>query len=319
MQSFGARVDSALLGLRAHGLIAAILERNPMQNNFLAGSIRSITASEAASMEEWLEYCEFQGAGLSYLSASYDLFVRDTMREQMFFARHKRYRYSTYEEVSTKVYFDADYMRKYMYGLAVSTFLWPNHRLMSEYFQRTLPNGLGGRYLEVGPGHGFYMLTAMTCTSYDSYEGIDISPASVALTQSVLDHHPLAASKKYSVRQADFLQFSSATPLAQELKAHYDVLVMGEVLEHVEEPQRFLKQIPGLAHATTHIYLSTCINAPEIDHISLFRSIAQLKELFGCSGLTISDQLVLPYNNLSLEEAEQCGAPINVAFILKIV
>ena len=282
-----------------------------MQNNFLTGSIRSITASEAASMEEWLEYCVSQGASLPYLSASYDLFVRDTMREQMFFARHKRYRYSTYEEVSTKVYFDAEYMSKYMYGLAVSTFLWPNHRLMSEYFQRTLPKGPGGRYLEVGPGHGFHMLTAMRCTSYDSYEGIDISPASVALTQSALDRHPLAASKKYSVRQADFLQFSSATP--------YDVLVMGEVLEHVESPQRFLEQIPRLGHPTTQVYLSTCINAPEIDHISLFRSVNQLEELFGSSGLTISDQLVLPYNNLNLEEAERCGAPINVAFILKIV
>ena len=298
------------LGLRAIDLIAAILERNPMQNNFLSGSIGSITASEAASMEEWLEYCDSQGAGLSYLSDSYDLFVRDTMREQMFFARHKRYRYSTYEEVSQKVYFNPEYMRKYMYGLSVSTFLWPNHRLMNEYFKRTLPDRAGGRYLEVGPGHGFNMLMAMASTSYESYEGIDISPASVALTQSVLDRHPLAASKNFSVRQADFLQFSSATP--------YDVLVMGEVLEHVENPQRFLEKIADLAHRTTQIYLSTCINAPEVDHISLFRNISELRELFGSSGLTICDQLVLPNNNLSLEEAERREAPINVAFILKI-
>ena len=92
---------------------------------------------------------------------------------------------------------------------------------------------------------------------------------------------------------------------------------MGEVLEQVEVPQRFLQKITELSHQGTHIYVSTCINAPEIDHISLFSTVEQLRDMIAFAGLEIGDELVLPHSGVSLDEARRTRLPINVAFILR--
>ncbi len=293
----------------AAALIDAIIASNPGQKNFLRKSLATLEDRDAALCELYLRYCRASGISADDLAAAYNLFIRETMKEQMFFARHRRYRYSSYAEVAGAVYLDENYMRRYMHGLAVSTFLWPNHRAMSRFFESTLPRNARGRYLEIGPGHGFHMLRAMGCTSYDTYEGIDISPASVDLTRSILS--ALAApGKRFEVRQADFLSLPDSE--------RADALVMGEVLEHVEGPERFLAKVKQISHPGTHIYLSTCVNAPEIDHIALFSSVGQLRDMIGAAGLRIRDELALPHNGVSLEEACENRLAINVAFVLGI-
>jgi hypothetical protein len=92
---------------------------------------------------------------------------------------------------------------------------------------------------------------------------------------------------------------------------------MGEVLEHVENPLRFLQKVFALAKPDSHIYVSTCMNAPEIDHISLFSNLGQLKDVFGMAGFAIRDQLLLPHAGTSIEEAEAQALPVNAAFLLR--
>ncbi len=288
-------------------LVEAIIASNPGQKNFLRKSLETIEDRDAELCELYLDYCRSHGVSPEELAAAYNLFVRETMKEQMFFARHGRYRYSSYSEVAGAVYLDPDYMRKYMHGLAVSTFLWPNHRAMDRFFESTLPRETGGRYLEVGPGHGFHMLRAMARTSFDRYEGLDISPASVELTRSILTALASPA-KRFEVRLADFLSL----PETEQA----DALIMGEVLEHVEGPQRFLEKVRQVSHAATHIYLSTCINAPEIDHIALFSSMEQLRQMIDQAGLRVREEIALPHNGVSLEEARENRLAINVAFVL---
>ena len=231
------------------------------------------------------------------------------MKEQMYFSRHKRYRHSCYQEVEQLVYLRAPYMKQYMYGLAISTFLWPNHRQMNGFFEATLPRETGGRYLEVGPGHGFYLMRAMRLTSYGHYQAVDISPSSVELTQSLIQAQRFDPSKKCNIHLANFLDFNEAEP--------FDALVLGEVLEHVENPAHFLAKVAALSKSASYIYVSTCLNAPEIDHISLFSDMKQLGDLFASAGLAIGDQLILPYQGVSLEEAEAKSLAINVAFRLR--
>jgi len=185
-------------------LVATILAENPGQRNFLRKSLETTDRSGLDLFDAYLKYCDGSGLSAGYLAASYNLFIRETMKEQVYFARHGCYRYSSYREVADSVYLNEDYMRQYMHGLALSTFLWTNHRSISRFFEAGLPTRLGGHYLEIGPGHGFHMLRAMASTSFDVYEGIDISPASVGLTRSILSSLALSG-KRFEVRLADFL------------------------------------------------------------------------------------------------------------------
>jgi 2-polyprenyl-3-methyl-5-hydroxy-6-metoxy-1,4-benzoquinol methylase len=292
-----------------HRITTMILERNPLHEHFLDTSIQSMTAAELEVFEWYVSYCLDRGLSLEFLADSYDLFIRDTMKEQMYFSRHKRYRHSCYKEVEQLVYLRAPYMKQYMYGLAISTFLWPNHRQMNRFFETTLPRGTGGRYLEVGPGHGFFLMRAMRLTSYDHYQAVDISPSSVELTQALIQAQQFDPPKKCHIHLANFLDFEEADP--------FDALVLGEVLEHVENPAHFLAKVAALAKTASYIYVSTCLNAPEIDHISLFSNMQQLGDLFASARLAICEQLIMPYPGVSIEKAEANSLAINVAFRLR--
>ncbi len=290
-------------------LTMTIIAANPMQRSFLDMSIRSMNDEEIQTLEAYLDYCTSTGQAIEYLGQCYDLIVKDTLREQFFFQKNKHYRYSTYAEVAGSVYLNDEYMDMYMHGLAITSFLWPNHREMRRYFLQKIPVKAAGRYLEIGPGHGIYLLSAMQKTAYDFFEGVDISPKSIELTKNILGSGHFGKHKNFDLYCRDFLG---------EAMTHqqYDAIVMGEVLEHVEDPAAFLCTIRSLATEESFIYITTCINAPAIDHIYLFDSLDSLEHLIESSGLSIVDRLVVPYENMSLEESAEKRMPVNVAYVL---
>ena len=120
---------------------------------------------------------------MDYLVESYNTIVNDTLMEQMFFKENKRYRWSRFDELAHTVYFDDTYMRKYMYGLAITSFLWPNHVALHDFFLSTFPQGRKGTYLEIGPGHGYYFMQSARLGNFDRLLGVDISAASVAVSR----------------------------------------------------------------------------------------------------------------------------------------
>jgi hypothetical protein len=111
-----------------------IVEINPLQRAFIAESMADIRDDELQDLDAYICFAESSGVNSAYLAASYDLIVKDTLREQIYFQRHGRYRYSTFDEVAGSVYFNHEYMRKYMHGLALTAYLWPNHRSLHRYF-----------------------------------------------------------------------------------------------------------------------------------------------------------------------------------------
>jgi cyclopropane fatty-acyl-phospholipid synthase-like methyltransferase len=176
-----------------------------------------------------------------------------------------------------------------------------------------LPRDKPGAYLEIGPGHGYYMMTAVLESAFDRFTGVDISEASIAQTRAIIDFFAPEASDQIELRHCDFLD---ATTLAS---ASFDAIVMGEVLEHVEQPGAFLRRIAELARPDAFIYVTTCINAPAVDHIFLWRSTDELEALFKECGFAIREALRLPYEGRTLEQSVEQALSINVAYILEKV
>ena len=154
-------------------------------------------------------------------------------------------------------------------------------------------------------------MTAIARGSFDTFLGIDLSQSSIDQTRSIVEFFNPELGDRFSLQCTDFLD-------AGDLEAGaYDALVMGEVLEHVEEPDRFLRRLADLAAPGAYIYVTTCINAPAIDHIHLWRNTDDLEALIERCGLTIRKALRLPYEGKTIKEAVEENLAINVAYVLE--
>jgi hypothetical protein len=129
------------------------------------------------------------------------------------------------------------------------------------------------------------------------------------MTRRLLDSDPSIPRPRWRLLHADFLE-------AANLTGTYTAIVMGEVLEHVERPLLFLQRIRALAEDDAFIFITTAVNAPAVDHIYLFRSVDEVRELAEAAGLRVIDQLATPYSGCSMEETIQQRLPINVAMVL---
>jgi 2-polyprenyl-3-methyl-5-hydroxy-6-metoxy-1,4-benzoquinol methylase len=146
-------------------------------------------------------------------------------------------------------------------------------------------------------------------TAYTQFEGIDISPKSVEMTRDILESGDFGTFSNYALLCQDFLNAEPST-------ASFDALVMGEVLEHVEDPGAFLRRIRELTRPDSYIYISTCMNAPAVDHLALFTSAAHLESIIEDAGLRIADQCLVPYQGLTVTETEEKQLPMNIGAVL---
>lgn len=290
------------------GLIEAILARMPSHAKFISNALALLNEDEIAEADDYIGHL-LEHNDNEFIVDCYKTIVDDTLECQIEFLRSGQYRHTTFAEVADSVYFDNDYMKRYMIGLALSTFFWPNHTMIRRFFTQTLPTARSGRYLEIGPGHGFFLLQAMRRCSFDRFVGVDISPASIALIDSIVKDVLPDRRKDLDLIEMDFLAKSG-------LDGHFDAIVMGEVLEHVEKPAAFLHRIAELAAPSAHIFITTCINAPAVDHIFLFRTAGEIEALFSKAGLVIHDQIHVPHPGYDLKRCVALNLPINVAYLL---
>lgn len=294
-------------------LIDAIVFDNKRQASFLKEAYSNLSIKEKNDLTKYLKFCQKKlgKKSINYLADSYNLIVNDTLKEQLYFQRHKKYRYGSFEEVADKVYFNESYMEKYMYGLAITSYFWKQHKKINNFFYDSLPADKSGAYLEIGPGHGHFMAKAMNKSLFDNFLGVDISPTSIELTHQLLEANVWGESRNYDLLLTDFLD--------GDFKGKFDAIVMGEVLEHVEQPDIFLEKITELSKKETFIFINTCINTPAIDHIYLFESIEDIEALFLRSGLNVRKRLLVPYEEMSIDETMSRSLPLLTAFVLEIL
>lgn len=289
-------------------LVEKIADINNAYLSVIETSLANLSRDEIASFNEYLLYCIDKSVDISTLAESYGVIVRDTFKEQLYFQRHGHYRFSSYTEVADSVYMNDQYMNLYMHGLALTSYLWINHVALRRYYEESIKARGKGSYLEIGPGHGYYFMQAMKLSSCNDFLGVDLSPTSIRLSEDVISSGRFGDFNNYQLLEANFLEWES--------HQKYDYVVMSEVLEHVEEPLSFLLKIADCLSDNGTAFITTCINAPAIDHIFLFDSVESITEMIENAGLNILSEKVVPYPGLDIHESMHKRLPVNIGFEL---
>jgi hypothetical protein len=238
--------------------------------------------------EEWAG--EFDDAirrllpGDAELAAAVDGYARfalDVVRLQLRFETERVYAPRSYEEVTASVYANADYMATcYLPGLLLSHYLWPHHYRQGRWFEQAFVAEMARRgaehFYDVGVGTGFYSRLALQGAPRATGLGFDISPASQAFTEAHV--RAFGAGERYRVDLRDIV----ADPPEPT-----DWLVCVEVLEHLEDPVTFLRALRAMLRPGGRAFIATALNAPNADHIYLYRSVEDVKPQLLETGFTI--------------------------------
>lgn len=292
-------------------LISIISEKNIFQAKTLNGLAEKLSQEEKDGLTALLNLYMKQGDTMEHLTECYLKLVQNFMEEQIYFVKNGHYRYSNTEEVNRFFYQNPEYMEYYMKGLAISQYLFEQHRKCRKWFCDKISTlNAGGNWLEVGVGHGEYFTLALQHTSYKRYLGIDISPTSVLLTKEMVEQRIPTDLKSIEVREQDFFQYNGSV---------CDAIVMGEILEHVERPADFLKKVHEITNEKSFIYITTVINAPAIDHVYLFSSVEEIEGLYQKVGFEICDRCLCPSHGYTVEKALKKKAAIVTAHVLRKV
>ena len=291
-------------------VIRLVLTTRPMHRKFLMRSISNLTEVEKTEAETYLAFLSNEGLSVDEIADAYLTIVDDTFIEELRFRETGHYRFSSFAETQAEVYNNSDYMYRYMIGLAISSFWWSNHTKMRRFFQEQLPalSAKSGVYREVGPGHGMYFLESLRNCNFSVFEGIDISPTSAEMTKRIINSDFFGSFPHARIIVGDFLEEQGLVPA--------DILVMGEVLEHVENPGVFLQRSYETTTSKPFFFLTTCINAPAIDHLYNPESVENLEALFAEYGFVIQERCVIPRDGTTLEDCERNRLAINVAYVL---
>jgi 2-polyprenyl-3-methyl-5-hydroxy-6-metoxy-1,4-benzoquinol methylase len=237
----------------------------------------------------------------------YGKFSLDSMKLQVKFQKTKEYENKTYEEAASEVYQNREYMfGLYLPGILLSHYLWRHHFLQHIFFlEKFLPlvgSGDGKVFYDIGVGTGFYSKEILTRTKMMGH-GFDLSPHSLEHTSMLLGAHNVA--NRYEAKLQDIIK-KPVTPAA-------DYLINIEVLEHLEEPQMFLTFLRQMLKNGGYGLISAAINAPNADHIYLYRNSDEVASQLVRAGFEIVDATVDPAYTPRTEGAI---VPVNAAFIV---
>ena len=265
-------------------VLDTIYNKSPLQRKkiekFLNSKDESFKQEFEGFLADYIGYLDTNNMTIVYGVDSYLEMVSDMFKSQIKFMRTGRYPTSNVAEAIDDVYNDEKKMLSYMIGLALSQYLWSTHYEMFNHLKESILESKSNisKYLEIGPGHGLFLKSAIDILDKDiSITAVDISQTSLNVSKSIINYfHPL---KNITYINADMLNL--------DINLKYDFIVMGEVIEHVEDPKNLLVKISKLLNKNYKSFFSTCVNCPMIDHIYHFQSVDAIRSMFENCGLVI--------------------------------
>lgn len=227
--------------------------------------------------------------------------------ERMEFLRTGHYASKSFEEVNHRVYDNPDVMRYHMHGLVFAQFFWPEQYARLQFFltQLTRYESHVGTYLEVGGGHALYIIEAMrTLPAETKFTLVDVSPSSMALARGMIGDQPV------HYHLMNMLDFPSGTK--------FDFIMLGEVLEHLEQPQELLAVIHGLLAKNGRAVISTPANSATLDHIYLFNDAEEIREMLRGAGFSIEEEVTKYSVEMTERRARLLKTPLMYAGLVSL-
>ena len=212
----------------------------------------------------------------------YNAFCTDTFKEQMEFRRSGAYRVKEYEDALRDVYSNSEVMEYYMIGLLMSQALWDNHWRLLKFARSWFfaPFCQTSRlHVEVGPGHGWFLNLGLSFGA-EKVVGFDISEQSANLSSTLLRVRGFDPGR-WDIRVRDA---QAHIPLEDGCA---DTFMAGEVLEHIPDPAGFLREAARVMRPGGAAWITTAANAPAVDHLYLFHSADEIRDMIRGAGFTL--------------------------------
>lgn len=236
------------------------------------------------------------GDDLSGYCADYRWMCEEFLKEEIYFARERKYRLSTFQAAYDEVYSRSEYMSRYVRGILISQVLWDPHARAFDYFRQSFLPSLphDASYLEIGPGHGLFLYFASMSNNIAALEAWDVSASSIAETKAALRR--LGVERPITIVEQDIL-------VAPERHDEFDGAVISEVLEHLERPDLALQSLHAALKPGGRIFINAPINSPAPDHIYLWRSPDEFVDFVKAQGFGVADAQYFPVTGVTLERA----------------
>lgn len=292
-------------------LVREVLAVWPEHATFLTKRFTDREMAHLRTVEDLAQQIRLlSGADSSALIKGYRWMCDAMLAEYAFFARHCRYRLSTFAEAKREVYDHPEIMTLYMDGLLASQVLWANHteviRVYRDHYLTALPDGAD--HLEVGPGHGLLLSQAARLGRLGRLVGWDVSETSVAATAQVLKCLGADAHTELSCRDP----FNGAMP-----DDTFDSLVLSELLEHLEQPGQSLVRAVAHLRPGGHAFIHVPVNSPAPDHIALFSTPESVVRMVEDAGLRVTETHFIPATGYTEAQARKMKTTISTLVIAR--
>lgn len=246
--------------------LSEVKRRDPLHASTLAKNIDAINKRDEAFFHVILNttigYYKRNVITPRELMMDYMQMIRDMRREGVYFQKHGAYSCKSEAEAYEKVYSNPEIMDYYLNALLISQVVWSHHFEMLHYFSSTisvLRKWLTGkRVLDVGSGHGlFSFIVKKEISRFSEIDIIDLSGVSLKMARDIV-----------GIDRVKYILTDASRLIPPE---KYDFIIMGEILEHLDNPVTLLNHMIDIMNDNGYIFITVPTNAPAIDHISLFR------------------------------------------------
>jgi 2-polyprenyl-3-methyl-5-hydroxy-6-metoxy-1,4-benzoquinol methylase len=244
-------------------------------DNFVHVSARVMSA---------IKHC-FPDLQMDTLARWYAEFTVEQNRFQRQYDKTGKYPCANQKDANDAVYQNTSSMEIYMASMLVTQFFWPHHLQILHFYTSSFVGPFAANVknvLEMAPGHGLLGREFLDSSPNATLLGIDISPFAIEMSRRMMTMPPAIERVSYQIQDA----------LAFKPTGAFDIVIAGEVLEHLDRPDLLLLKVAECLADDGKAFITAAITAAQMDHVTEFCSPDEVKSLIHSAGLIIESEFV---------------------------
>jgi hypothetical protein len=234
---------------------------------------------------------------IKLISKSFVKFTTEINYLQFLYNKTKSYPKIDFVKIKNDIYENDEYMFEYYMGVVASIFLWKSNYKLLQFFDKNFLAKYQSQYsnfVDLASGHFFYSAYAFRrefAVKNVKYFQLDIAP----MAQYLIAKYCKKIELSNSVFQlGDLNSFENLRDIIPEYES--SMIICNFVIEHLEDPQIFLKNLRKCIKSKDVLFISLAITAAQVDHIFEFKNEFEVIQLFERCGF-----LVESYRLFSIE------------------